>query len=209
MRQLARHKSVTRQRRRGAVVLEFIVAMPVLFVAFLAIFEFGILALVVENGTHAVNEGVREGAKVWGSSVVFDNNPAGNYDPTGNNDIADQIALSMDTILDVFDLEVRQNTVSDNLAKANALVIIERGANPVTYRGNITLLSPPYSCAPTGPSPGVNEIVVTLCFPLVNSSTPATTYGNPVPNWLASFGFNLNKPLTPYRFEMSARSELE
>ncbi len=209
MRHFARYKSVTRRRRRGAVVLEFIVAMPVLFVAFLAIFEFGIMGLVVENGAHAVNEGVREGAKVWGGSVAFDNNPAANYDPTGNNDIADQIALSMDAILDVFDLEVRQNTVSDNLTKANVLVIIERGANPVTYRGNITLLAPPYNCTRTGAPPGANEIVVTLCFPLVNSSTPATTYGNPVPNWLASFGFNLNKPATPYRFEMSARSELE
>ncbi len=214
MHHLARHKSVTRQRRRGAVVLEFIVAMPVLFIAFLAIFEFGILGLVVENGAHAVNEGAREGAKVWGGLVLFDNNPALNYDPkylnVNGDDIADQIALSMDAILDVFDLEVRQNgTLSDNLAKANVLVIIERGANPVTYRGNIDLLAAPYNCTRTGTAPGANEIVVTLCFPLVNSSTPATTYGNPVPNWLASFGFNLNKPLTPYRFEMSARSELE
>ena len=221
MRHIARQKSVTRQRRLGAVVLEFIVAMPVLFVAFLAIFEFGILALVVENGTHAVNEGAREGAKVWGSLAGgFDNNPAPNYDPkflnVNGDDIADQIALSMDAILDVFDLEVRQNNVNDDPAKANALVIIERGAL-TAYRGNITLLAPPFSCGRTGTPPGVNEIVVTLCFPLVNSSTPATTFGNPVPNWLAPFGFNLkdpfnplnNQPRNPYRFEMSARSQLE
>lgn len=197
MRHIARHRSIT--RRRGAVVLEFIVAMPVLFTAFLAIFEFGFLALVVENGTHAANEGVREGAKLWGSSVVFDNNPALNFDPSGNDDIADQIALAMDSILDVFHMEVRQNGVNDNPAKANVLVLIERGAS-TARRGDNTL-----TCNRTGAAPGTNEIVVTLCFPLVDSSVPSTGMGNPVPNWLAPFGFNLQ----PYRFEMSARSELE
>lgn len=198
MRHIVRHKSI-RRCRRGAVVLEFIVAMPVLFTAFLAIFEFGFLALVVENGTHAVNEGVREGAKLWGSSVVFDNNPALNFDPSGNDDIADQIALAMDDILDVFRMEVRQNGVNDNPAKANVLVLIERGAS-TARRGDNTL-----TCNRTGAAPGTNEIVVTLCFPLVDSSVPSTGLGNPVPNWLVPFGFNLQ----PYRFEMSARSELE
>lgn len=197
MRHFPQHKSVT--RRRGAVVLEFIVAMPVLFTAFLAIFEFGFLALVVENGTHAVNEGARAGAKVWGGSVAFDNNSATDFDPTANDDIADQIALVMDDILDVFGMEVRQNGVNDNLAKANVLVIIDRGAS-TARRGDNTL-----TCNRTGAAPGANEIVVTLCFPLVDSSVPSTGQGNPVPNWLAPFGFNLQ----PYRFEMSARSELE
>ena len=185
--------------RRGAVVVEFLIAMPVLFTAFLAIFEFGVLALVIEQGAHAVDEGAREGAKAWGSSVAFDNNVAGNYDPTGNDDIADQIALAMDAILDVFDLEVRQNGVSDNPAKANVLVVIERGTS-TARRGNNTL-----TCNRTGSAPGATEIVVTLCFPLVDSTAPSTAYGNPVPNWLVPFGFNLSA----YRFEMSCRSELE
>lgn len=187
------------EARRGAVVLEFIIAMPVLFTAFLAIFEFGFLALVVENGTHAVNEGAREGAKLWGSSVSVDNNLAGNYDPTANDDIADQIALAMDAILNIFNLEVRQNGVSDNPGRANVLVVIERGVT-TARRGDNTL-----TCNRTGPAPGAGEIVVTLCFPIVDQTAPSTGLGNPVPNWLAPFGFNL----TAYRFEMSARSELE
>ncbi len=201
MRQIARNRSVI--RRRGAVVLEFIIAMPVLFTAFLAIFEFGFLALVVENGTHAVNEGTREGAKVWGSSMPFDNNPAFNFDPSTNDDIADQIALAMDDILDVFRMEVRHTGINDNPAKANVLVVIERGNGvgvDVARRGDNTL-----TCNRTGTAPGPNEIVVTLCFPLVDSSVPSNGLGNPVPNWLAPFGFNLQ----PYHFEMSARSELE
>ncbi len=185
--------------RRGAVVLEFIIAMPVLFTAFLAVFEFGILALVIENGAHAVSEGAREGAKSWDSTVSFDNNPGGNYDPTGDNDIADQIALAVDAVLGVFNLEVRQNGVSDDPAKANVLVVIERGAS-TARRGDNTL-----TCNRTGPVPGVNEIVVTLCFPIADQTAPSTGLGNPVPNWLVPFGFNL----TSYRFEMSARSELE
>lgn len=185
--------------RRGAVVLEFIIAMPVLFTAFLAIFEFGFLALVIENGAHAVEEGAREGAKVWGSSVPFDNNVAGNYDRTGDDDVADQIALAVDNVVGVFNLEVRQTGVSDDPAKANVLVVIERGAN-TARRGDNTL-----TCNRTGPAPGINEIVVTLCFPIVDQTAPSTGLGNPVPNWLVPFGFNL----TAYRFEMSARSELE
>lgn len=197
MRHVPQNKSVA--RRRGAVVVEFIVAMPVLFTAFLAIFEFGFLALVVENGAHAVNEGARTGAKVWGASVPFDNNSATDFDPSGNDDIADQIALAMEEILNVFGMEVRQNGVNDDLAKANVLVVIERGVS-TARRGDNTL-----TCNRTGPAPGANEIVVTLCFPLVDSSVPSTSVGNPVPNWLAPFGFNLQ----PYRFEMSARSGLE
>jgi hypothetical protein len=185
--------------RRGAVVLEFIIAMPVLFTAFLAIFEFGFLALVIENGVHAVDEGAREGAKAWGATVTFDNNGVGNYDPTGNDDIADQIALAMDSVLNIFNLEVRQNGVSDNPSRANVLVVIERGAS-TARRGDNTL-----TCTRTGTAPGVNEIVVTLCFPIVDQTAPSTGLGNPVPNWLVPFGLNL----TAYRFEMSARSELE
>ena len=185
--------------RRGAVVLEFIIAMPVLFTAFLAIFEFGFLALVVENGTHAVVEGAREGAKLWGSSVAFDNNAVGNYDPTGNDDIADQIALAVDAVVGVFNLEVRQNGISDDPTKANVLVLIERGAS-TARRGDNTL-----TCNRTGSAPGATEIVVTLSFPIVDQTAPSTGLGNPVPNWLVPFGLNL----AAYRFEMSARSELE
>ena len=193
------HSPRRRDARRGVVVLEFIIAMPVLFTAFLAIFEFGFLALVIQNGAHAVDEGAREGAKLWGSAVTFDNNPGGNYDPSGNDDIADQIALSMDAVLDVFNLEVRQTGVADDPAKANVLVVIERGAS-TARRGDNTL-----TCNRTGSAPGANEIVVTLCFPIVDQTAPSTGLGNPVPNWLVPFGFNL----TAFRFEMSARSELE
>jgi hypothetical protein len=202
MHRIARSTTTSLRRhdaRRGAVVLEFIIAMPVLFTAFLAIFEFGFLALVIENGAHAVNEGVREGAKGWGATVAFDNNSVGNYDPTNNDDIADQIAMAMDSVLNVFNLEVRQNGLSDNPSRANVLVLIERGLN-IARRGDNTL-----TCNRTGTAPGPNEIVVTLCFPIVDQAAASTGLGNPVPNWLVPFGLNL----TSYRFEMSARSELE
>lgn len=185
--------------RRGSVTLEFIIAMPVLFTAFLAIFEFGILSLVVQNGAHAVNEAAREGAKQWGSTVSFDNNGAGNYDPTGNDDIADQIALVVDRLVGVFGMEVRQNGFSDNAAKANVLVIIERGAS-TARRGDNTL-----TCNRTGSAPAATEIVVTVCFPLVDGTVPSTGYGNPVPNWLKPLGFDVSS----FHFEMSAREELE
>ena len=89
----------------GVAFLGWWIAMPVLFTAFLAIFEFGFLALVIENGAHAVDEGAREGAKLWGSSVAFDNNVAGNYDPTGNDDIADH---------DIADHDIADHDIADH-----------------------------------------------------------------------------------------------
>lgn len=194
-------QATQRQRRRsGAVFLEFIVAMPILFFAFLAVFEFAFAMIAVDTSTTAAVQGAREGAFQYDASVPFDNNGGGNTDPTGNNDIADQIALAMDEYLGVINVEIRQNGVSDNAAKPNAYVRIVRGG-VTAERGDATLAA---ACNQAGAAPAANEIVVTLCYPLVDAGNP-TGVGNPVPDWLSSVGFSLST----MRFEATSRALLE
>ena len=186
------------QKRRAVIALEFLLSMPVLFIVTLAAFQFGILGLVIQAGTTAVMEAAREGAKAFPSTLVLDNG-SGNTDPTDDADIADKIALIVDDFLAVHCLEVRDPTQpGDDLTKANARVEIDRGGATAT-RGDTTI-----TCNRTGTAAGANEIVVTVCFNLVDSSNP-TGHGNPVPDWLSSF----NLSISTCRFEMSSRANLE
>jgi hypothetical protein len=192
-------------RRSGAVFLEFIVAMPILFFAFLAIFEFSFAMIAVDTSTTAVVQGAREGAFGYATGVVLNNNgvgpgPGAGTDPTGNDDIADQVALLMDKYLDVINVEIRQTGVNDDPAKPNAYVLITHGG--VTVERGDTTLACTHSTGLVVPQP--SEIVVTLCYPLVDSTNPMGV-GNPVPDWLASVGFSL----ATYRFETTSRALLE
>ncbi|MGZ0172504.1 MAG: TadE family protein [Planctomycetales bacterium] len=195
-------QAARRQRRRsGAVFLEFIVAMPILFFAFLAIFEFSFAMIAVDTSTTAVVQGAREGAFAYDPAVTFNNNGGGDTDPSGNDDIADQIALAMEEYLGVINVEIRQTgTASDDAAKPNAYVRIVR-AGVTAERGDATLAA---ACTQSGAAPAANEIVVTLCYPLVDAGNPSGV-GNPVPDWLSSVGFSL----ATMRFEATSRALLE
>lgn len=191
----------TRKRdRSGAVYLEFIVAFPILFFSVLAFFEFTMAMIVVDTATTAVVQGAREGAYGFPSTLNFDDNGAGNTDPTADDDIADAIALVMDEYLAVHNLEIRQDGVNDDLNKPNAYVRIVRETT-VAERGDQDLAA---ACMQAGAAPAAGEIVVTLCFPLVDAANP-TGVGNPVPDWLSSVGFSL----ATYRFEATSRALLE
>ena len=52
-----------KKSRRGAVVLELILALPVLIIATVAVLEFGIIVLVQQAIVTAATEGVREAAR--------------------------------------------------------------------------------------------------------------------------------------------------
>ena len=194
-----RRQQNTGRQRSGVIVLEFLLSMPVLFIATLAAFQFGILALVVLTGTTAVMEAAREGAKIYPSTLLLDNNGVGDTDPTADDDIADKIALVADSFLSLHGLEVRDLASGpDDPAKANAVVVIDRGGTAVT-RGDESIV-----CNRTGAAAGASEIVVTLCFDLVDSTDPSGP-GNPVPDWLSSFGMSISA----FRFEMTSRATLE
>ncbi len=151
-------------------------------------------------GNHSSGSGAREGAFGFPSTLNFDDNGAGNTDPIANDDIADAIALVMDEYLAVHNIEIRQDGVNDDLTKPNAYVRIAR-ATVVAERGDQDLAA---ACTQAGAAPAAGEIVVTLCFPLVDAANP-TGVGNPVPDWLSSVGFSL----ATYRFEATSRALLE
>jgi len=187
------------------VFLEFVVAMPILFFAFLAIFEFSFAMIAVDTSTTAVVQGAREGAFEYDPAVLFDDNVPGTgfglgADPSANDDIADQVALAMDEYLSVINVEIRQNLVNDDLTKPNAYVRIVRGG-VTAERGDVTLAA---VCTQAGAAPAANEIVVTMCYPLVDAGNPSGV-GNPVPDWLSSVGFSLST----MRFEATSRALLE
>jgi len=200
MQQKIQQPASRRRPRRGVVYLEFIVAFPILFFSVLAVFEFAMAMIVVDTATTAVVQGAREGAFGFPSTLNFDDNGAGNTDPIANDDIADAIALVMDEYLAVHNIEIRQDGVNDDLTKPNAYVRIAR-ATVVAERGDQDLAA---ACTQAGAAPAAGEIVVTLCFPLVDAANP-TGVGNPVPDWLSSVGFSL----ATYRFEATSRALLE
>lgn len=173
-------------RHAGSVTLEFIIAFPLVFIAALAIAQFFFLALTIEGATTALNEGIRKGAQAYGGGFPL-NNGAG-----GDNDIADKMIAVMNAHLEVYRLEI-VNGGGDDAAKGNVTVGIARGGAARFLRGG-------GACPTVGPGPSGTEIVVDMCFDLTNASTD-----RPVPNWLATFGFDL----TGTTFEMTSRASLE
>ncbi|REJ95959.1 MAG: pilus assembly protein [Planctomycetota bacterium] len=183
--------------RGGVVILEFILAAPIFFFTLLAIFQFGFLGLTLQVGHTALIEGTRRGAELYP--------PAYPLDTAGpDNDIADQIVERMNQHLAVHCLEIFDSTqgFSDDPDRANAAVVIERGLAPAVTRGDAMPMG--FTCDRTGPDPAADEVMVTLCFPLVDASNPSGC-GNPVPDWLTLFGFSLDD----CRFQVSSRMLLE
>lgn len=186
--------------RNGVIVFEFLLVMPILFIVTLAIFEFGFLVLVQQLATTAVIEAGREGAKAFPSNL-----PVNTIGPS--NDISDQVVNAVNQYLAVQKLEIADvlNGFPET-TNSNAYLLIERGDGPGT--GTFTTVSrgtlPLRGCSRTGSAPSDTEIVVTLCFPLVDVLA-IDGNGHPVPDWLSVFGFSLST----FTFEMSSRATLE
>jgi hypothetical protein len=178
--------------RRGVIIVEFLFVMPLLFIQLLAIFEFVFIGIVTEAVTSAAVIGAREAALSYPDGFPFDN---GGTDPSENNDIADRVALRLEQALAVVNLEVRPV----NSTRANAFVLVTRNTVDAK-RGDQTLDRPHL-----GATPVAGEAVVTICLPLVDTSVPSSSLGNPVPNWLAPVGFSLASK----RIRVTARAPLE
>jgi len=166
--------------RRGAVILEFLLVFPIVFFATLAVFQFGLLMLTVQNATHAVIEGARTGAMLFPSAT--------------ENEIADEIVVAMNRILKISGVEIGED--------GTAAVLIERGAS-----SSITVGTLPSGdvITPEGASPEVGEVRVSLCFPLVNVPTSNVGYARPVPDLLKWLGISF----AGAKFQLSSRALLE
>lgn len=168
--------------RVGAIALEFLLVFPIVFLATLAIFQFGLLALILQCATSALIEGARTGAAYYPPS-------------TSNADIADQVAARVNQFLAVHGLSVGGSGTVE--------ILMERGTNPSVTRG---ALPSGFTMGPaSGPPPSSSEIRLTLCFPISYIANPTTDRGHPVPDLLNWLGFSM----ATKKFEMSTRASLE
>lgn len=176
--------------RSGSVVLEFIVAFPLIIIASLAIFQFSFLMLVHQAGTTAAIEGTRLASTLpQTGGLPFDNNAISDSDPDDNNDIADRAALRVEQFLAIHKLEVEPPGSGDNDPnRLDARVIVQRrlanGLVETASRGNNSL-----TCELPVAELNLGEVRVVVCFPVVDPQQPTAT-SNPVPNWLSPFGIS-------------------
>jgi Flp pilus assembly protein TadG len=160
--------------RHAAIIVELLLVFPILFITTLAIFQFGILAVVDQTVTASVTEGAREAAKIGA--------------------VTNEVAGVIDDILSVHAITFDPTTTN---ATDDARVIIEYGApiSTTVERGNTTI-----TCSAIGPAVGTDEVKVTVCVNVTNAAGE-----QPVPDWLASFGFSL----AGRKFEISSLANVE
>jgi Flp pilus assembly protein TadG len=128
--------------RRGVETLEVVLALPVLLIATIAVFEFGFLILVHQAVTTAAVEGVREAAK--------------------DQSTTEATALEVQRILGVHEMSFATtgtNTTDD------VRVVVERFGSPTDQVGNTSLL-----CSPQGITLLPNQIRVTVCIRMTNAN---------------------------------------
>ena len=147
--------------RRGSVLLEFILAFPIILILTLAIIEFSLFAMLQQTITTATVEGARESA-TFGSTT----NSVGNL-------IQQYLAINS------LDLDVNQQPAGSGFG--NVLVTIQKSTNPTVTMGNSDI-----NCSPVGPTPTATETKVTVCVNLTDSNGTS-----PLPDLLSSFGFSL------------------
>jgi hypothetical protein len=188
------------------VTLEFILAACIWFFTMLAIFQFGFLMLTLQVGHTALIEGTRKAAELYPPNYPFDEPNDTPPLPMEDNDVVDQVVQVLNEHLGVHGIEVPDvvNGLPDT-TDGNARVIVQRrvgnGAVETADRGDATI-----PCMSTVSDADIrdDEVVVTLCIRLVDPGDPSGS-GNPVPDWLATFGFSLETCI----FEVSSRMRLE
>jgi Flp pilus assembly protein TadG len=130
-------------RRRGVETLEVIVALPVLFFATLAVFEFGIALLIQQAVATAAIEGAREAALEGATTTI--------------------VAEKVRQYLVVHGITLDTTTVN---ATDDARLIVENGFLGTTeQRGNSGI-----TCIAQGPSPSVTQVRVTLCVRMTDGN---------------------------------------
>ncbi|MDB5386206.1 MAG: hypothetical protein JWM11_1852 [Planctomycetaceae bacterium] len=150
-------------KRRGLEYLELVLVFPILFMATIAIFQFGIMMLYHTAVTSAAVEGAREFAKPGA---------------TPNN-----VSIYIQNFLAIH--RVSFNTTTTTSGTGDAYVRFElsdSSTTTTTERGNtdlaVSAVGPPTFYA--------NEARVTVCTKLVSAKD------RPVPNWLKYVGLDLS-----------------
>ncbi|WP_417381533.1 TadE/TadG family type IV pilus assembly protein [Gimesia sp.] len=152
------------RQRTGSVLLEFILAFPLILILSLAVIQFGFFALLQQTVTVATIEGSREAAQV------------GSTTSSVGNLIQQYVAINS------LNLVVTSPATS---GAGDVLVVIQEGGDLPAQTQSIGNSDIP--CTPVGPAPGASEVKVTICLNLTD-----TNGTSPLPNLLSSFGFTLS-----------------
>jgi hypothetical protein len=136
-------------RRRGAVVLEFILTLSVIVILFFAAFQFGMKTMYQAAVVHAATVGAREAGKVSGVA-----NP---YDPA--DALVDVVVPTVQQILAVHCIDVND---------PGTRIILEDGGHPTQYFGDAAVCN-----EPSDPDLTPLEVRVTVCVDI-----SATPFGN-------------------------------
>lgn len=174
-------KSPDHRQRSGSVLLEFILAFPIILMLSLAIIEFGFYVLLQQTVTAAAIEGTRKAAQVGATK----------------DDIGDLIQQYL--AVNSLDLSVTTQPAASGSGNGDVMVDIQDGrtGGPLsTTMGNSDI-----PCYPVGPSPNSTEIKVTICVNLTDNTNGTF----PIPNLLYGFGFSL----TGKWLEISAMTQVE
>ncbi len=134
-----------RLKRRAASTLEIILVLPVLLIASLAIFEFGVLMVLQQTVTTAATEGARAAAR----------------EPTAA--AANQSALlAVNRVLRVHRLFVDGSAVPD--PNSDTRMVLEYGVMAPIYSGD-----PGVDCFPPDPVMTAADVRVSVCVSLTKS----------------------------------------
>lgn len=136
-------KPVRNGHRTGSVLLEFILAFPIILILSLAIIEFGFFALLQQTVTAATIEGSREAAQVGATTTSV------------GNLIQQYVAINSLTLI----------VAPAAPGAGDVLVVIQEGALPVQTLGNSDI-----PCTPVGPPPAASEVKVTVCLNLTDTN---------------------------------------
>ncbi len=132
--------------RRASVTVEFLIAFPILIIATLAIFQYGMIALIQHDVNAAAIEGAREAAKLGCST--------------------DNVAETVDDILSVYNIELDETAKPAAANQGDAHLDINDGSVGAALTetfGNASI-----TCVPYGPGPTQTQVQVTVCLEIAD-----------------------------------------
>lgn len=136
-------KPVRDGQRTGSVLLEFILAFPIILILSLAIILFGFFALLQQTVTAATIEGSREAAQVGATTTSV------------GNLIQEYLAINSLNLI----------VAPAAPGAGDVLVVIQEGVLPTQMLGNSSI-----PCTPVGPAPSASEVKVTVCLNLTDTN---------------------------------------
>ncbi|QGQ22595.1 pilus assembly protein [Gimesia benthica] len=179
--------SCVHTQRSGSVLLEFILAFPIILMLSLAIIEFGFYVILQQSITAAAIEGSRKAAQVGATTGDI------------GNLIQEYMAINSLT------LDVSASPAAPN--QGDVFVAIQFGSGTGIGTLTSTIGNSSIPCSPVGPEPydgssppPRSEMKVTVCVNLTDTNGTA-----PIPDLLSYFGFSLSGK----QLEISAMTELE